>query len=201
MKQVRSFGLVSKAFVGLLVLSIYACDQPKEKEISYSSQSEETFTGSPVPRDFKIHCSQTACTGTYIGPEFIKSDDVAHQFSNKMSAKVGDKLKELYRAGAYCKVDFSKIRMSTIGMGSGNVCYQLCIPFESVQEKCAAFTSFDHSGGWGHPPDLTERKQQLRSALLPGQKLNISPLKKTTEGLQEYWIQWKNKEVQADCSK
>jgi hypothetical protein len=30
-------------------------------------------------------------------------------------------------------------------------------------------------------------------------ELNISELKTTPEGLQEYWIQWKNKETQSVC--
>jgi hypothetical protein len=30
-------------------------------------------------------------------------------------------------------------------------------------------------------------------------KLDISELKTTPEGLQEYWIQWKNKVTQAMC--
>ena len=40
-------------------------------------------------------CTDAGCTGTYIGPEFIRFSDVAHQFSNTMSGVVGDKLKEL----------------------------------------------------------------------------------------------------------
>ena len=43
------------------------------------------------------------------------------------------------------------------------------------------------------------RKHQLTKALLPGESLDISKLKKTPEGLQEYWIQWKNKNTQAEC--
>jgi len=29
--------------------------------------------------------------------------------------------------------------------------------------------------------------------------LNISDLLKTKEGLQEYWIQWRNKDIQSEC--
>ena len=86
-------------------------------------------------------------------------------------------------------------------MGSGKVVYKLIIPFISVTEKCEAFTSFDHVGGWNHSPALTARKAQLEKILLPGEKLNISHLKTTPEGLQEYWIQWKNKKLQVDCKK
>jgi len=34
---------------------------------------------------------------------------------------------------------------------------------------------------------------------MEGHELNISDLKTTREGLQEYWIQWKNKKTQSDC--
>ena len=147
----------------------------------------------------KITCTEKGCEGTFIGAEFINGSDVAHQFSNTMSGKVGDKLKELYKEGKYSKVDFSNIKMSTKGMDSGNVTYTLLIPFISVQQKCDAYTSFDHVGGWNHSPALSSRKKQLHKLLIPSEKLDISSLKTTPEGLQEYWIQWKNKTVQAEC--
>ncbi len=40
---------------------------------------------------------------------------------------------------------------------------------------------------------------QLKAALMKGHQLNISSLKITKEGLQEYWIQWKHKLVQTEC--
>ena len=148
----------------------------------------------------EIVCSENGCGGTYTGPEFINGSDVAHQFSNKMSSKVGDKLKELYDNGEYCKVDFSNITMSTKGMGSGHVTYKLLIPFITVSEKCQAYTSFDHVGGWNHKPSLSSRKAELSKVLMDGQTLDISELKTTPEGLQEYWIQWKNKIKQSTCN-
>jgi len=147
----------------------------------------------------EINCSRNGCEGFYKGAEFINGSDVAHQFSNKMSNAVGNKLKELYKNGQYSKVDFSKIKMSTFGMGSGNVTYKLTIPFIRVENKCNAYTSFDHVGGWNHKPALSRRKNELKNALIPGHSLNISDLKTTPEGLQEYWIQWKNKVLQIDC--
>jgi len=148
-----------------------------------------------------IECTENGCKGTYSGPEFENGADVAHQFSNQMSEKVGEKLKELYKVGRYSKVDFTKIEMSTEGMGSGKVVYKLEIPFARVHQKCEAFTSFDHVGGWNHSPAIASRKKQLETALLKGETLYISHLKTTPEGLQEYWIQWKNKTVQADCAR
>jgi len=153
---------------------------------------------SPAPKH-QIDCRDGACQGQYEGPEFVQGSDVAHQFSNHMSAAVGDELKRLYRAGEYSKVDWSRVEMTTKGMGSGEVVYYLRIPFMRVDEACEAYTSFDHVGGWNHAPALKARRRQLQKALLPGESLDISPLFRTPEGLQEHWIQWKNKHWQADC--
>ncbi len=157
------------------------------------------FSSQPPPVT-RIICSSQLCKGNYYGPEFINGSDIAHQFSNTMAAEVGDKLKELYDNSKYSKVDFSKIKMTTGGMGTGTVRYVLEIPFERVKEKCAAFTSFDHVSGWNHKPALARRKKELANVLLPDEHLNISDLHRTPEGLQEYWIQWKNKSKQAKCA-
>ena len=146
-----------------------------------------------------IECSDNECYGQYEGPEFINGSDIAHQFSNKISARVGDKLKELFKIGKYSKVDFDNIIMTTKGMGSGNVIYYLKIPFKRVNTKCEAYTSFDHVGGWNHAPALKARKDQLKEALMDNQQLEVSVLKKTAEGLREHWIQWKNKFTQSMC--
>lgn len=151
-------------------------------------------------KETTLTCDDTGCTGSYTGPEFMNGSDVAHQFSNTMCKKVGDQLKVLYSQGAYCQVNLDAIEMSTDGMGSGYVTYTLVIPFRRVKDKCEAYTSFDHVGGWNHKPALAARKAQLNSALMPGEKLVISALKTTPEGLQEYWIQWRNKITQADCN-
>ena len=146
-----------------------------------------------------IECSNNECFGQYEGAEFLNGSDIAHQFSNKMSAEVGDKLKELFMLGVYSKVDFDNIIMTTKGMGSGNVIYYLKIPFKRVDTKCEAYTSFDHVGGWNHTPALGARVKQLENALIENQKLDISDLKTTSQGLQEHWIQWKNKVIQSMC--
>jgi hypothetical protein len=151
--------------------------------------------------DDNITCNSQACWGTYKGPEFIKGDDIAHQFSNTMSARVGIQLKKLYAKKKYSKVDFALIKMSTAGMGSGKVEYYLYIPFTRVSEPCDAYTSFDHVGGWNHAPALKQRIKQLQSALMKNESLDISPLKTTLGGLQEHWIQWRNKITQKNCEK
>ena len=146
-----------------------------------------------------MECSDNGCEGKYEGAEFIKGSDIAHQFSNKMAARVGDKLKELFHAGNYSKVDFNCIEMTTEGMGSGRVVYYLKVPFKRVPTQCEAYTSFDHVGGWNHKPALEARKRQLANALMKNHELDISDLKTTPEGLQEHWIQWKNKVTQSMC--
>ncbi len=180
----------SSKYITILVLSATIslnCSNPK-KDVAMN-----------LAQDHTIACTDDNCEGTYQGPEFVNGSDIAHQFSNTMSAKVGDRLKALYNAGQYSVVDFSNIEMTTEGMGTGTVSYYLKIPFKSVDQKCEAYTAFDHVGGWNHAPALTERKEQLKGALMEGHQLNISNLKTTKEGLQEYWIQWKHKVVQATC--
>lgn len=152
-----------------------------------------------VQQKKQVTCSAEGCRGTYEGLEFINGSDVAHQFSNTMSSYVGDKLKELYANKNYKKVNFSLIEMTTQGMGSGKVTYKLHIPFVSVNSKCEAYTSFDHVGGWNHKPALERRKKELKEVTMKGHDLDISDLKQTPEGLQEYWIQWKNKKTQVAC--
>jgi len=172
--------------ITILLLSCSSDNHSHKKQIEKSE---------PHP----INCSEKMCYGYYSGKEFVNGSDVAHQFSNKMSGVVGDKLKELYDQKIYSKVAFENIVMRTEGMGTGIVKYELTIPFIQVSSKCAAYTSFDHVGGWNHAPELENRKKQLNSVLLEGDKLNISQLKTTKEGLQEYWIQWRNKDKQKSC--
>lgn len=164
------------------------------------TSSYSTRNKSIVQKNMTIECSENGCEGTYVGDEFINGSDVAHQFSNTMSDKVGNQLKKLYKKGEYRKVDLSNIIMTTKGMGSGNVTYSLKIPFVSVNKKCNAYTSFDHVGGWNHSPALERRKSELSGVLMKGQSFDISDLKITPEGLQEYWIQWKNKTTQSSCN-
>lgn len=151
-------------------------------------------------------CDENGCTGSYRGVEFVhpayierlglNGEDVAHQYSNKISEYVGKTMKELYAKGIYVKVDFKRIQLSTKGMGSDSnyVEYRVMIPFKKVP-KAQAMTAFDHCGGWGHPPELEQRKKDLLespSKIVKHKKLYISQLTTTPEGLQEYWIQWRH---------
>lgn len=185
----RWLRLFSVCFV---VIGLQACNQEtKPVHIALAT--------SPTTKKEPIHCTEEGCSGTYTGPEFIQGSDVAHQFSNTMAAAVGKKLKALYAQGTFVQVDAEQITMSTKGMGSGTVVYTLQIPFLKVTDSCDAYTSFDHVGGWNHQPALARRKRELSKLLLPGDSLAVSSLKTTPEGLQEYWIQWRNQTVQAAC--
>ncbi len=153
-------------------------------------------------------CSKSGCFGKYSGPEFNSQGDIAHQYSNVMHKAVAKKLKELYTQGIFSKVDFGRIKMTTKGMRSGNVVYTVEIPFVQVSDKCDAMTGFNHVGGWGHAPELSDRKIELINYIPPGKNENVilndelfvSPLTTTPEGLEEYWIQWRHRDFQSDCS-
>jgi hypothetical protein len=153
-------------------------------------------------------CTDDAVSGCYKGVEFVDQEyaeklhltgtDIAHNYSNMISRYVGDHLKKLYREGKYSKVDLKRIQMTTRGMGDGDryVEYYIRIPIVKTSKK-KAMTGFDHSGGWGHTPDLRQRKKDLlKGSIVKWKKLNISSLYKTPEGLEEYWIQWQHTSLQ-----
>ena len=159
-----------------------------------SSNKKEMQAQQPA-RNHVINCTDSGCTGTYNGPEFVNHSDVAHQFSNHMSRAVGNKLKELYDEKKYSKVNLSKITMSTTDMNHlGNVVYTLTIPFVNTADSCAAFTAFDHRGGWGHKL----KKQRVLEVFKSKNKIEFVELN-TPEGLQEFWIQWRHESKQALC--
>lgn len=156
-------------------------------------------------------CNDAGCSGTYKGPEFDDNGDVAHKYSNTMATAVGIKLKELYDAGTYVKVDMEKIKMSATSVHNGEnsnpTVVTITIPFVKVTDKCEAYTSFDHVGGWGHTPELDRRKTELKKLLIPGETFDVSEEKNTNPNspnfpngsLNEYWIQWKEKTRQSNC--
>jgi len=163
--------------------------------------TEEQFKRVILKEQSSPTISDNGFVGTYKGPEFNQNGDIAHQFVNTASNLIGRKLKELYNKGKYSKVNFDNIVMTTKGMGTGSVEFYLKIPFERVNTECDAFTSFDHRGGWGHGEGykLDDLKRELGSAPTKGTSLDISDIKKTPEGLVEYFAQWKNPKYQSHC--
>jgi hypothetical protein len=210
--------MFSKTYFVALILLIplfFSCNgnKSKSKKSSFQSHSSEIRQGklSKAPVfNYQIDtpiCTENGCTGKYAGVEFVNEEhqyklgltgtDIAHNYSNLMCKYVGRKLKQLYREGKYSKVDFRTIKMTTKGMDDGDdyVEYTVSIPFKRVDHAYEAMTGFDHSGGWGHPPEIEKRKYQLlhtKRKIIKNNKLYVSALKSTPEGLQEYWIQWKH---------
>lgn len=209
----KQYCLIFIPLMGMLLL--VACSHPTRKSQAKSRYQikPSILTQDPLPFVCIIDtpvCDEHACKGTYRGVEFVAEQyqerlhlngtDVAHQYSNKMCEYVGKQLKQLYLEGKYSKVDFRHIRMSTKGMGDGDdyVEVELFIPFKRVA-KSKAMTAFDHSGGWGHQPEIIKRKFDLlhsKSHIVKNNRLFISKLFKTKEGLQEYWIQWQHRDFQ-----
>ncbi len=187
--------LAGIAFSTLLLFSCTS-SSPKKEEVKTTKVKPE--------KDLVMVCTDSFCKVNYSGPEFTihKGEiiDTAHRMSNLISGEVGKKLKNLYNKKKYAKVDLKKIRMTSIDMDKlGSVKLEIFIPFKRVKNPCEASTGFDHSGGWGHNPEIKDRKKDL-SGIAVCEELEISPLIKTPENFQEYWIQWKHKDFQANCA-
>jgi hypothetical protein len=191
----NSYLLTQISALTLSALLIFSCSNPK-KEVKNTKTKPE--------KNLVIVCNDSFCKVNYSGPEFTihKGEiiDTAHRMSNLISGEVGKKLKSLFDNKKYAKVDLKKIRMTSIDMDNlGSVKLEIFIPFKRVQNLCEARTGFDHSGGWDHDPAIEKRKKQLLGIAVCEQ-LEISSLIKTTENFQEYWIQWKHKDFQANCA-
>ena len=187
--------LAGIAFSTLLLFSCTS-SSPKKEEVKTTKVKPE--------KDLVMVCTDSFCKVNYSGPEFTihKGEiiDTAHRMSNLISGEVGKKLKNLYNKKKYAKVDLKKIRMTSIDMDKlGSVKLEIFIPFKRVKNPCEASTGFDHSGGWGHNPEIKDRKKDL-SGIAVCEELEISPLIKTPENFQEYWIQWKHKDFQENCA-
>ena len=192
----NTFFLNKLSTIAFSTLLLFSCTDNKEDKIK--KQYRE------IKKDLIIVCTDSFCSVNYSGPEFTihKGEiiDTAHRMSNLISGEVGKKLKSLFDKKKYTKVDLKKIRMTSIDMNNlGSVKLEIFIPFKRVKNPCEARTGFDHSGGWDHDPEIELRKQQL-SGIAVCEELEISSLIKTPENFQEYWIQWKHKEFQANCA-
>ena len=191
----NSYLLSKISALTLSTLLLFSCSSPI-KEIKNTKIKPE--------KNLVIVCNDSFCKVNYSGPEFTihKGEiiDTAHRMSNLISGEVGKKLKRLFVKKKYTKVDLEKIRMTSIDMDNlGSVKLEIFIPFKRVKNPCEARTGFDHSGGWDHDPEIEIRKKKL-SGIAVCEELEISSLIKTPENFQEYWIQWKHKEFQANCA-
>ena len=192
----NSYLLTKISALTLSTLLLVSCSSPKKEEVKTTKVKPE--------KDLVMVCTDSFCKVNYSGPEFTihKGEiiDTAHRMSNLISSEVGKKLKSLFDKKKYAKVDLKKIRMTSIDMDNlGSVKLEIFIPFKRVKNPCEASTGFDHSGGWDHDPEIEIRKKDL-SGIAVCEELEISPLIKTPENFQEYWIQWKHKEFQANCA-
>ncbi len=192
----NTFFLNKLSTIAFSTLLLFSCTDNKEDKIK--KQYRE------IKKDLIIVCTDSFCSVNYSGPEFTihKGEiiDTAHRMSNLISGEVGKKLKRLFDKKKYTKVDLKKIRMTSIDKNNlGSVKLEIFIPFKRVKNPCEARTGFDHSGGWDHDPEIDLRKQQLLGIAVC-EELEISPLIKTPENFQEYWIQWKHKDFQANCA-
>ena len=192
----NTFFLNKLSTIAFSTLLLFSCTDNKEDKIKKPNRE--------IKKDLIIVCTDSFCSVNYSGPEFTihKGEiiDTAHRMSNLISGEVGKKLKSLFDKKKYTKVDLKKIRMTSIDMNNlGSVKLEIFIPFKRVKNPCEARTGFDHSGGWDHDPEIELRKQQLLGIAVC-EELEISPLIKTPENFQEYWIQWKHKDFQANCA-
>ena len=192
-----NFYLLTKiSALTLSALLLFSCSSHKKNEVKNTKIKPE--------KNLVLVCNDSFCKVNYSGPEFTihKGEiiDTAHRMSNLISGEVGKKLKSLFDNKKYAKVDLKKIRMTSIDMDNlGSVKLEIFIPFKRVKNPCEARTGFDHSGGWDHDPEIEKRKKKL-SGIAVCEQLEISPLIKTPENFQEYWIQWKHKDFQANCA-
>lgn len=212
MRLYRKTGTIISIFSVLITLYFLSCSSSEGNKTEQSSSSKDT----PIVRlddtptfvaEVKTEIKDNYLFFSYKGPEFAvvngQMNDTAHRLSNYAARLTGNQLKKLFKEGKYSKVDLSKIVMKTKGMDNkDSVHYTLKIPLIRVKSACAAYTSFDHSGGWNHPPDLKKRLEDLKK---PGRttihcnSLRVSKRYITKENLQEYWIQWKNRQLQGNC--
>ena len=217
MADSNAYGCMKIGFIfhglGLLFyLILFGCGRPSNDKVRFRLSHPED-TANRVVEKYKYLIDTPVCTdkgvsGVYKGVEFVDSKyanrlnltgkDIAHNYSNVICKYVGNHLKSLYRQKKYSKVDLKHVRLSTKGMGDGHdyVEYRIYLPIIRVSKR-DAMTGFDHSGGWGHQPDLKKRKKDLlKGKIVKNNKLYISPLYKTPEGLEEYWIQWQHTDLQ-----
>ena len=187
---------------GIALLTLNCSTRTQKKKPTHTTTPEAVET---KPTYDSIRISDKGLTGYFKGPEYNEEGDIAHQFSNKVAECVGAYLKQRYLKNVYLKVDLAVVTIKTEGLNQvDSVYYAIEMPFKRVA-KCDAFTGIEHCGSWNYQPRilLNKRFKELREGLSERCSVGNSAYQfyKNEEGFQEYWIQFKHKDYQADCVK
>lgn len=196
----KKIGLLN--FIVIAVLT-WQCTSPKAKKKKVNEPREHA-TSTVVKYD-SITIRDNGLTGYFKGPEYNEQGDIAHQFSNKVAKQVGEYLKARYTKKCYLKIDLDQVKITTEGLDQqDSVYYTIAMPFKRVK-KCDAFTGIEHCGSWNYQPKffLNRRFNTLKEHLAADWSVGKMEYKyyKSAEGFQEYWIQFKHKDFQQECSK
>jgi len=188
--------------LGIALLTLNCSTGNKENKPTKPTTHEVVET---KPTYDSIRISDSGLIGYFKGPEYNEEGDIAHQFSNKVADRVGAYLKERFLKKVYLKVDLAAVIIKTEGLNQvDSVYYAIEMPFKRVA-KCDAFTGIEHCGSWNYQPRilLNQRFKELREGLSERCSVGTSAYQfyKNEEGFQEYWIQFKHKDYQADCVK
>ena len=137
--------------------------------------------------------------GKYVGPEFSKKGDIAHQFSNKTTKVVGKFFKKSYNSGKYLKIDFDNTSITTNGLDKkGKVEFIIKMPFITTSKE-DAFTGIAHCGTWVNQNNIildSRNKTLLKNLNNISVGNNEQGYFTTPEGYKEYWVQFKHKNYQ-----
>lgn len=190
--QIRNFVFLSLVFV--FISCGEKCKIKNETKLKSIESSLENIT------DYeKIEINKNGFYGVYVGQEFTKDGDVAHQFSNKTSKVISRFLKKSFRSGTFLKINFSDSEIKTIGLDKkGKVKFIIQMKFVETS-KSDAFTGIAHCGTWVNQNNLIldSRDQDLLRNL---NKISVGPKEQgyftTPEGYKEYWVQFKHKNFQ-----
>jgi hypothetical protein len=187
----------------VVITSITSCSSKNpNKTISVNDKVSliETYTVKDNINTTTI--SDKGFSGKYVGLEFDKNGDIAHQFSNKVTKIIGKYLKDSYSRGVYLKVDFKNTKIITTGLNlKGYVEFVIDMPFIKVKKR-DAFTGLVHCGTW------VNQKSSILDVRVKTQLRNLKTICvgntdqgyfKTSEGYKEYWIQFKHKKYQKNC--
>ena len=136
-------------FIFVVITSITSCGlKNSDKTITVKDKVNliESYTVKDNINTTTI--SDKGFSGKYVGLEFDKNGDVAHQFSNKVTKIIGKYLKESYSRGVFLKIDFKNTKIKTTGLNlKGYVEFVIEMPFIQVSKR-NAFTGLVHCGTW-----------------------------------------------------